>query len=75
MLLSAYTAQTTSPIVIDSAIVTEAQQASDRVTRYDILGTTLDVSKAVDRSLRQRQPHRTDATANAQRAGRDAGPF
>ena len=51
MLLSAYTAQKTSPVAIDTAIVQEVQQASDRATRYGILGKTLDVSKAVDRSF------------------------
>ena len=51
VLLSAYTAQKTSPIVIDTAIVQEVQQASDRATRYGILGKTLDVGKAVDRSF------------------------
>jgi sulfonate transport system substrate-binding protein len=51
VLLSAYTAQKTSPVVIDTAIVQEVQQASDRATRYGILGKTLDVNKAVDRSF------------------------
>ena len=51
VLLSAYTAQKTNPIVIDTAIVQEVQQASDRATRYGILGKTLDVGKAVDRSF------------------------
>ncbi len=51
VLLSAYTAQRTSPIMIDSAIVKEVQEASDRATRYGILAKTLDVSKAVDRSF------------------------
>src|SRR5882724_10884645 len=51
VLLSAYTAQRTSPIVIDTAIVKEVQEASDRATRYGILSKTLDVSKAVDRSF------------------------
>ena len=51
VLLSAYTAQKTSPIAIDTAIVKEVQQASDRATRYGILGKTLDVNKAVDRSF------------------------
>ncbi len=49
VLLSAYTAQRTSPIVIDTNLVTEIQQASDRATRYGILPTTLDVETAVDR--------------------------
>jgi sulfonate transport system substrate-binding protein len=48
VLLSAYTAQRTSPIVIDAGIVKEVQEASDRATRYGILSKTLDVSKAVD---------------------------
>jgi sulfonate transport system substrate-binding protein len=51
VLLSAYTAQRTSPIVIDENIVREVQEASDRATRYGILAKTLDVSKAVDRSF------------------------
>jgi sulfonate transport system substrate-binding protein len=34
VLLSAYTAQRTSPIVIDAGIVREVQEASDRATRY-----------------------------------------
>ena len=51
VLLSAYTAQKTSPIVIDTGIVKEVQEASDRATRYGILSKTLDVSKAVDRSF------------------------
>src|SRR5438445_8581129 len=51
VLLSAYQAQRTSPIVIDGAIVKEVQEASDRATRYGILAKTLDVSKAVDRSF------------------------
>lgn len=51
VLLAAYTAQKTSPIAIDEAVVKEVQAASDRATRYGILGKTLDVSKAVDRSF------------------------
>jgi sulfonate transport system substrate-binding protein len=51
VLLSAYTAQRTSPIVIDTDIVSEVQAASDRATRYGILSKTLDVGKAVDRSF------------------------
>jgi sulfonate transport system substrate-binding protein len=51
VLLSAYTAQRTSPIVIDENVVKEVQEASDRSTRYGILPKTLDVSKAVDRSF------------------------
>ena len=51
VLLSAYTAQRTSPIAIDSSVVKEVQEASDRATRYGILAKTLDVSKAVDRSF------------------------
>jgi sulfonate transport system substrate-binding protein len=51
VLLSAYTAQKTSPIVIDAGIVKEVQAASDRATRYGILGKPLDVSKAVDRGF------------------------
>jgi sulfonate transport system substrate-binding protein len=51
VLLSAYTAQRTSPIVIDESIVREVQEASYRATRFGILAKTLDVSKAVDRSF------------------------
>jgi sulfonate transport system substrate-binding protein len=51
VLLSAYTAQRTSPIVIDADIVREVQEASNRATRYGILSKALDVSKAVDRSF------------------------
>jgi sulfonate transport system substrate-binding protein len=51
VLLSAYTAQKTSPIAIDKNVVKEVQEASDRATRYGILSKTLDVSKAVDRSF------------------------
>jgi len=51
VLLSAYTAQRTSPIAIDADIVKEVQAASDRATRYGILSKSLDVSKAVDRSF------------------------
>ena len=40
VLLSAYTAQRTSPIVIDQNIVREVQEASDRATRYGILSKT-----------------------------------
>ncbi|MFB9269307.1 ABC transporter substrate-binding protein [Bradyrhizobium erythrophlei] len=51
VLLAAYTAQKTSPIAIDEAVVKEVQAASDRATRYGILSKTLDVGKAVDRSF------------------------
>jgi sulfonate transport system substrate-binding protein len=51
VLLSAYTAQRTSPIVIDADVVRQVQEASDRATRYGILAKTLDVGKAVDRSF------------------------
>src|SRR5438046_9854258 len=51
VLLSRHTAQRTSPIVIDGAIVKEVQEASDRATRYGILSKTLAVSNAVDRSF------------------------
>ncbi|MBR1201948.1 MULTISPECIES: ABC transporter substrate-binding protein [unclassified Bradyrhizobium] len=51
VLLAAYTAQKTSPIAINEAVVKEVQAASDRATRYGILGKTLDVGKAVDRSF------------------------
>jgi sulfonate transport system substrate-binding protein len=51
VLLSAHTAQRTSPIVIDTGIVKEVQEASDRATRNGILSKSRDVSKAVDRSF------------------------
>jgi sulfonate transport system substrate-binding protein len=51
VLLTAYTAQRTSPIVIDGNIVREVQAASDRATRYGILARTIDVNRAVDRSF------------------------
>jgi sulfonate transport system substrate-binding protein len=51
VLLSAYTAQATSAIVIDAGVVKEIQEASDRATRYGILAKTLDVDKALDRSF------------------------
>ena len=51
VLLSAYTAQRTSPIAIDAAIVKEVQEAADRATRYGILSKRLDVGQAVDRSF------------------------
>ncbi len=47
----AYTAQHTSPIVIDDAVVREFQAASDRATRYGIISKQVDVSKSVDRSF------------------------
>jgi sulfonate transport system substrate-binding protein len=51
VLLSAYTAQRTSPIVIDADIVMEVQEASNRATRYGILSKGLDVSKTLDLSF------------------------
>lgn len=51
VLRAAYTAQRTSPIAIDDAVVKEVQEASDRATRYGILSKTLDVGRAVDRSF------------------------
>ncbi|KGJ66858.1 putative aliphatic sulfonates binding protein [Bradyrhizobium diazoefficiens SEMIA 5080] len=51
VLRSAYTAQRTSPIVIDENVVKEIQAASDRSTRYGILPKKLDVNQAVDRSF------------------------
>lgn len=51
VLLSAYSAQRTSPIMIDENLVKEVQDASDRATRYGILPKKLDVSQAVDRSF------------------------
>lgn len=51
VLARAYSAQRTSPIVIDNAIVQEFQEAADRATRYGIVAKQVDVSKAVDRSF------------------------
>src|SRR3954451_8327684 len=51
VLLSAYTAQRTSPVAIDANIVKEVQEASDRAKRYGILSKKLDIGKAVDRSF------------------------
>lgn len=51
VLVRAYTAQRTSPIVIDDAVVREFQAASDRATRYGIIGKQVDVSKSLDRSF------------------------
>ncbi len=51
VLLSAYTAQRASPIVIDAGVVAEVQAASDRATRYGILSKKLDVGQLVDRSF------------------------
>jgi len=51
VLQAAYTAQRTSPIIIDDGVVAEVQAASDRATRYGILSKTLDVGRAVDRSF------------------------
>src|SRR3984893_1920247 len=51
VLLSAYTAQRTSPVAIDETVVKEVQEASDRPTRYGILSKKLDVGQAVDRSF------------------------
>jgi sulfonate transport system substrate-binding protein len=56
VLLSAYTAQRTSPIAIDDSVIREVQEASDRATRYGILSKSLDVSKAVDRSFTAASP-------------------
>jgi sulfonate transport system substrate-binding protein len=53
VLLRAYKAQDTRPIAIDDGVVKEFQEASDRATRYGILGKPVDVSKAVDRSFTQ----------------------
>jgi sulfonate transport system substrate-binding protein len=57
VLLSAYTAQRTSPIVIDAAVVNELQEASDRATRYGILSKRLEVGRAVDRSFTAAASH------------------
>jgi sulfonate transport system substrate-binding protein len=51
VLLRAYQAQRTSPIVIDDAVVREFQAAADRATRYGIIAKQVDVSKALDRSF------------------------
>lgn len=51
VLASAYQAQHTTPVAIDDAVIKDVQAASDRATRYGILGKQLDVSKAVDRSF------------------------
>jgi sulfonate transport system substrate-binding protein len=51
VLLSAYTAQKTTPIAIDESVIKEVQEASDRATRYGILPKKLDVTKAVDHSF------------------------
>jgi sulfonate transport system substrate-binding protein len=51
VLFSAYTAQHTGPVVIDTSVVSEIQQASDRAIRYGILGKAIDVNQAVDRSF------------------------
>jgi sulfonate transport system substrate-binding protein len=53
VLLRAYKAQDTRPIAIDDGVVKEFQDASDRATRYGILGKAVDVSKAVDSSFTQ----------------------
>lgn len=51
VLLRAYEKQDTRPIAIDDGVVKEFQDASDRATRYGILGKAVDVNKAVDRSF------------------------
>ena len=51
VLVRAYGAQRSSPIVIDETVVKEFQAAADRATRYGIIGKTIDVSKSVDRSF------------------------
>lgn len=56
VLLRAYQAQDTRPIAIDDGVVKEFQQASDRATRYGILGKAVDVSKAVDPSFTTPSP-------------------
>src|ERR1700712_3206414 len=50
VLLRAYKAQDTRPIAIDDGVIAEFQQASDRATRYGILGKPVDGSKGVDPS-------------------------
>jgi ABC-type nitrate/sulfonate/bicarbonate transport system substrate-binding protein len=69
VLLSAYTAQRTSPIAIDENIVKEVQEASDRATRYGILSKKLDVSRASTGASRRR---RTRIDAGQREAGRRA---
>jgi sulfonate transport system substrate-binding protein len=56
VLLRAYKAQDTRPIAIDDGVIAEFQQASNRATRYGILGKPVDVSKAVDRSFTSAAP-------------------
>lgn len=51
VLARAYSAQRTSPIVIDENVVREFQEAADRATRYGIVAKKVDVSKSVDRSF------------------------
>lgn len=51
VLARAYKEQHSSAIVIDDALVSEFQAAADRATRYGLIGKTIDVSKAVDRSF------------------------
>jgi sulfonate transport system substrate-binding protein len=51
VLLRAYTAQRTTLIVIDAAVIAEFRAASDPATPYGILARPIDVSKAVDRSF------------------------
>jgi sulfonate transport system substrate-binding protein len=53
VLARAYKAQDNRPIAIDDGVVKEFQEASDRATRYGIIGKPVDVSKAVDRSFTQ----------------------
>jgi sulfonate transport system substrate-binding protein len=51
VLARAYSAQRTSPIVIDESVIREFQEAADRATRYGIVAKQVDVSKSVDRSF------------------------
>jgi sulfonate transport system substrate-binding protein len=56
VLARAYTAQDNRAITIDDNVLKEFQEASDRATRYGIVGKPVDVSKAVDRSFTQTSP-------------------
>lgn len=51
VVLSAYIAQRTGPIVIDQNVISEVQEAANRSVRYGILPKTVKVDEAVDRSF------------------------
>ncbi|MDF2599245.1 MAG: hypothetical protein K0Q54_2068 [Methylobacterium brachiatum] len=57
VLRAAYGAQRSSPIGIDDGVVQETQAASDRATRYGILGKRLDVTRVLDRSFTAPAPN------------------